>query len=426
MLLVLQRQVGNGAIASAMQSTRAGNAYRPPPDLTAAIESLSAISLNDVRVNYNSSRPTELGALAVAEGSEIHLAPGQERHLPHEAWHVVQQAEGRVTPTQTTEDGSRLNDDEALEAEADAMGARAVAISVRHRDPEPAADSSHGPARNSLSGRRTPAATQLRRPRAVREAMQSTALTQAEHAELTRVARQFVALMNAADRTAFKHNTAAGRQAYLTGAPPFRIGDVVEAVGQVQLGQHAAKTFGEGSRQITSVTLRFADALGTPQLGDLAELDALVLDPDGNVGEVVTAKLNPGQVNPAQDRALLTPFYAVEPQRRPDQRAARYYTGIKEVFPHIHANHLANNGIEGFCVEYDENGGHVVVSLKEFRRAHPLKTGAVASTPVRGLTPTSDTPGQVQSAEARDDIKLGLNRTDLLDALARQMVEEIG
>ena len=29
-------------------------------------------------------------ALAYAQGSDIHLAPGQEQHLPHEAWHVVQ------------------------------------------------------------------------------------------------------------------------------------------------------------------------------------------------------------------------------------------------------------------------------------------------------------------------------------------------
>ncbi|HAP61901.1 MAG TPA: hypothetical protein DCR93_21180, partial [Cytophagales bacterium] len=32
-------------------------------------------------------------------GTDIHLAPGQQKHLPHEAWHVVQQKQGRVKPT---------------------------------------------------------------------------------------------------------------------------------------------------------------------------------------------------------------------------------------------------------------------------------------------------------------------------------------
>lgn len=40
----------------------------------------------------------DVGALAYARGNDVHLAPGQERHLPHEAWHVVQQREGRVAP----------------------------------------------------------------------------------------------------------------------------------------------------------------------------------------------------------------------------------------------------------------------------------------------------------------------------------------
>jgi hypothetical protein len=32
-------------------------------------------------------------------GTAVFLAPGQEHHLPHEAWHVVQQQQGRVTKT---------------------------------------------------------------------------------------------------------------------------------------------------------------------------------------------------------------------------------------------------------------------------------------------------------------------------------------
>jgi len=66
-----------------------------------------------------------VNAHAYAQGTDIHVASGQERHLPHEAWHVVQQAQGRVKPTLQMK-GVAINDDLGLEREADMMGARAV------------------------------------------------------------------------------------------------------------------------------------------------------------------------------------------------------------------------------------------------------------------------------------------------------------
>jgi hypothetical protein len=60
-------------------------------------------------------------ALAYAQGSEIHLGPGQERYLPHEAWHVVQQKQGRV-PVTGSVNAIALNDSPNLEAEANRMG----------------------------------------------------------------------------------------------------------------------------------------------------------------------------------------------------------------------------------------------------------------------------------------------------------------
>ena len=97
-----------------------------PGELKAGIESLSGRSLDPVEVHYNSSQPAQLNALAFAQGNHIHLAPGQERHLPHEAWHVVQQAQGRVEPTGRLTGGVSVNDDPALEQEADVMGMRAL------------------------------------------------------------------------------------------------------------------------------------------------------------------------------------------------------------------------------------------------------------------------------------------------------------
>ena len=71
-----------------------------------------------------------MGALAYAQGNDIHLASGQERHLPHEAWHVAQQKAGRVQPTVQAA-GVPINDSPALEAEADRMGARALEVGQR-------------------------------------------------------------------------------------------------------------------------------------------------------------------------------------------------------------------------------------------------------------------------------------------------------
>ena len=97
-----------------------------PDNLKSGIESLSGMSMDNVRVHYNSSQPAQLNALAYAQGTDIHVAPGQEQHLPHEAWHVVQQAQGRVQPTMQMKEGVPVNDDRALEHEADVMGGESV------------------------------------------------------------------------------------------------------------------------------------------------------------------------------------------------------------------------------------------------------------------------------------------------------------
>jgi len=96
-----------------------------PGQLKAGIESLSGLDLSNVRVHSNSNKPAQLNALAYAQGNDIHLGPGQQQHLPHEAWHVVQQMQGRVKPTLQAA-GVPVNDDPALEREADQMGNAAL------------------------------------------------------------------------------------------------------------------------------------------------------------------------------------------------------------------------------------------------------------------------------------------------------------
>lgn len=98
-----------------------------PDHLKTGIEELSGFSMDDVRVHYNSSKPATVQALAYTQGTDIHVAPGQEQHLPHEAWHVAQQMAGRVEPT-TEVGGMPVNDNAALEHEADVMGAKANSL----------------------------------------------------------------------------------------------------------------------------------------------------------------------------------------------------------------------------------------------------------------------------------------------------------
>lgn len=106
-----------------------GGAALPAP-LRHGIEALSGLALDQVRVHANSPEPAQLGALAFAQGTDIHLGPGQDQHLPHEAWHVVQQLQGRVKPALQLRAAVPANADPALEHEADVMGQRALRVSV--------------------------------------------------------------------------------------------------------------------------------------------------------------------------------------------------------------------------------------------------------------------------------------------------------
>ena len=129
----LQRHaaLANAAVQRAENPPRPNNTGLPD-DLKNGIESLSGYSLDDVRVHYNSSKPATVQALAYTQGTDIHVAPGQEKHLPHEAWHVAQQMADRVSPT-TNINGMLVNDNAGLEHEADVMGEKAMGQSKNNR-----------------------------------------------------------------------------------------------------------------------------------------------------------------------------------------------------------------------------------------------------------------------------------------------------
>ena len=105
-------------------ASRGSSAPLPEP-LKAGVERLSGVAVDDVRVHADSPVPAVLGAHAFTWGRHIHVGPGQQHHLPHEAWHAAQQLGGRVAATEARA-GVALNADPRLEGEADRMGAAAV------------------------------------------------------------------------------------------------------------------------------------------------------------------------------------------------------------------------------------------------------------------------------------------------------------
>lgn len=118
---VSEGQAADAPLSAPVQ--RRENRTGLPDGLKAGMENLSGVSLDDVAVHYNSERPAQMRALAYTQGTSIYISPGQEQHLAHETWHVVQQKQGRVQATLQMQ-GEAVNDSPALEREADVMGER--------------------------------------------------------------------------------------------------------------------------------------------------------------------------------------------------------------------------------------------------------------------------------------------------------------
>jgi hypothetical protein len=133
---VAQRRTGPDGLSGAAAPGSAATGL--PEPLRGKLHAASGYALYDVRVRYDSPAPQRVGAHAYARGTDIHLGPGQEKHLAHEAWHVVQQKQGRV-PATTYAGGAAINDDPALEKEADEMAANTL-----QRTAKPAGDAVHG------------------------------------------------------------------------------------------------------------------------------------------------------------------------------------------------------------------------------------------------------------------------------------------
>jgi hypothetical protein len=97
-----------------------------PDEVKTNMENTINADFSQVRVHPDSSKATEVGALAYTQGSDVHFAPGQfkpqsssgRQLIGHELTHVVQQGQGRVKPTGEVA-GLPVNDSPVLENEAD-------------------------------------------------------------------------------------------------------------------------------------------------------------------------------------------------------------------------------------------------------------------------------------------------------------------
>jgi hypothetical protein len=116
----------DGFINQDLTLQRKENTTGIPDNLKSGMENLSGYSMDEVKVHRNSNEPAKLNAHAYAQGSNIHIASGQDKHLPHELAHVVQQKQGRVKPTKKVNGNVNVNDDAGLEKEADIIGQKAL------------------------------------------------------------------------------------------------------------------------------------------------------------------------------------------------------------------------------------------------------------------------------------------------------------
>ncbi len=139
-IIQLQRTIGNQAVAQLFAEPtqpplvpKTENKTGLPDKLKAGIENLSGLSMDDVRVHYNSTKPAQLQALAYTQGADIHVGPRQERHLPHEGWHVQQR---RVESTKQLKGKSAINDDSTREREVDIRGVMALQLKPEKKQKE--------------------------------------------------------------------------------------------------------------------------------------------------------------------------------------------------------------------------------------------------------------------------------------------------
>ncbi len=124
---------GGGLDGGRIQSGLSLHASRTgiPGDMQGRFEAYSGLSFDDVRVHYNSAKPAQLRAFAFTQGNQVHIGPGQEKHLGHELGHVIQQKLGDANISEAQRRTSfNLNLDPTLERRADWLSVRAMSTDL--------------------------------------------------------------------------------------------------------------------------------------------------------------------------------------------------------------------------------------------------------------------------------------------------------
>ena len=126
----LQRKA-SGVESSADTPTLPSSGSSLPAPVQEKMEGAFGADFSDVRVHADSAAPSQVGAIAYAQGRDIAFAPGQyapsgqagQELIGHELTHVVQQSGGQAG---VQAKGGDINADASLEREADELGARAA------------------------------------------------------------------------------------------------------------------------------------------------------------------------------------------------------------------------------------------------------------------------------------------------------------
>lgn len=140
-ILSLQKTFGNQAVQRMLSRTplqksenlSSGSGRSLPDSVQAKMEEAFHTDFSEVQIHPESSVASQIGAVAFAQGNDIHFAPGTyqpetqsgQQLLGHELTHVVQQRQGRVKAN-VPDASLPINDDPSLEAEADRYGSLAA------------------------------------------------------------------------------------------------------------------------------------------------------------------------------------------------------------------------------------------------------------------------------------------------------------
>jgi hypothetical protein len=130
---LLQETASKKESTATRTSTEMTPSGKLPASVQMKMESSFGHDFSDVNIHANSTKASALGANAYAQGTDLHFASGKynpqssagQKLIGHELTHVVQQRQGKVSPTETRK-GVSVNTDASLESEADKMGDKAA------------------------------------------------------------------------------------------------------------------------------------------------------------------------------------------------------------------------------------------------------------------------------------------------------------